>query len=157
MTRNSKRHKSRPGATPDGFQMRGPARYHLEKAAGRLKRDSRPSISGTSQPLCKSQTPPRCGRSCDGRLDSGKSLLIIFAISNADHVTNAPRVNRCGLPEKGFVAHSYECPGCTFIHANVEPDPVKQAEGWLKGDLKKPERCRDDPSPGNGQMPKSIS
>ncbi len=45
---------------------------------------------------------------------------------------------RCGMPDKGFVVHSYECVKCHFIHTVVEEDPAKQAEGWLRGELKRP-------------------
>lgn len=45
------------------------------------------------------------------------------------------------IPAKpGFVAHSYECPKCLFVQVVVEPDPIKQAEGWVKSELKPPER-----------------
>ena len=47
---------------------------------------------------------------------------------------------RSSLPENGFVAHSYECPKCSFVHANVEPDPAIKAQGWLNGELRPPER-----------------
>jgi hypothetical protein len=43
---------------------------------------------------------------------------------------------RCSLPEGSFVVHSYECPKCSFIHTAVEPDPLVQAQGWLKGELR---------------------
>jgi len=46
---------------------------------------------------------------------------------------------RCSLPENGLVAHTYECPKCSFIHAAVEPDPAIQAAGGLKGELRPPE------------------
>jgi hypothetical protein len=36
----------------------------------------------------------------------------------------------------GMVIHAYECPKCTLINTAVEPDPVIQAEGWLKGELR---------------------
>jgi hypothetical protein len=38
----------------------------------------------------------------------------------------------------GHVVHAYECPKCGYIRTVVEEDPLRQVEGWLKGELKPP-------------------
>jgi hypothetical protein len=47
---------------------------------------------------------------------------------------------RSTLEKSGFVAHAYFCPKCTFLQVAVEPDPLVKAAGWLKSELKPPEK-----------------
>lgn len=39
----------------------------------------------------------------------------------------------------GFDRHTFECPKCGRVEtANISPDPMKSAQGWLASELKPP-------------------